>query len=209
MLISINGKQVGGMTEFSLKLELEICGPFLMLVISKYRFSNEGRNQDCQAESQYIRQLDVIANDDRRLDWTDIGANIGGFDSLPGDATPPLLHDDIGYTISQHIETDQVLNTIIAASSNEPSVADDSIVTTSTENDGSTTAFELIINESIRGKTIDPSSSLNELDKQIHEQTSIISTTEECVQGSTGVTNNVTGPNKKTESWQRCKSNAI
>jgi hypothetical protein len=75
MILAINGKRVGGMTVFSVTLELEIGGSELMLAVAKYRFPKDMENEISKSESSILNQLDSIANDDRILDWIDIFSN--------------------------------------------------------------------------------------------------------------------------------------
>jgi PHD-finger len=73
MIIEINGKRVGGMTMFSAVLELQIAGPRLTLLVSRYKFTNELQQQLSAEESSQTAAVDYFINEDRRLDWNDIG----------------------------------------------------------------------------------------------------------------------------------------
>ena len=72
LLVAVNGKSVGGMTETGLGIELDQSGPDLILVVSRYKFAAEIQNSTAQAEQSYLKEVDTAINDDRRLSWTDI-----------------------------------------------------------------------------------------------------------------------------------------
>jgi hypothetical protein len=57
MIICINGKSVGNMTLPELQIELEVCGPELVLVLSRFDINNESTTLE-----------------DLAMDWNDIGA---------------------------------------------------------------------------------------------------------------------------------------
>ena len=65
MVISINGKAVGGMTEPEFQIELEVCGPEIMLVVSRLDISGE----DFEMGGQDDNPLGVMA-----MDWNEVGA---------------------------------------------------------------------------------------------------------------------------------------
>ena len=60
MIICINGKSIGSMTMPELQIELDVCGPELMLVVSRF---------DIQENTQ-----DSTTLEDLSMDWNDIGA---------------------------------------------------------------------------------------------------------------------------------------
>lgn len=60
---------------FSVSLELELCGPQLTLLISRYKFASEVQEKIKFAETRYLKALDNILNDSYRLDWADIGSS--------------------------------------------------------------------------------------------------------------------------------------
>jgi hypothetical protein len=72
MLIAVNGKGVGGMTTTGVEIELEVSGPDLVLLVSRYKFADEIRESIHQAEQAYLQTVDAVINDDRLLGWTDI-----------------------------------------------------------------------------------------------------------------------------------------
>jgi len=91
MIIAVNDKRVGGMTVNGLEIELEISGPVIGLVVSRYKHAAEVEEQIRQAEASYREAIDKALNDNRRLGWVDIGVRAGGessnLDSSRGHAT--------------------------------------------------------------------------------------------------------------------------
>ncbi|KAL7539465.1 hypothetical protein ACHAXR_010606 [Thalassiosira sp. AJA248-18] len=59
MIICINGKSIGSMTMPELQIELDVCGPELMLVVSRFDIQE---NRDC------------TTLEDLAMDWNEIGA---------------------------------------------------------------------------------------------------------------------------------------
>jgi hypothetical protein len=74
MIVSINGKHVGGMSEAGFEIEVEISGPELVLLVSRYKFASKVQDRIQEAERSYIDAIDKVINDERLLGWTDIGA---------------------------------------------------------------------------------------------------------------------------------------
>jgi len=75
MLIAVNGKRVGGMTQSGLEIELEISGPIISLVVSRYKYVSQVDERMRKAEQSYLNAVDQALNDERRLDWVDLGAS--------------------------------------------------------------------------------------------------------------------------------------
>jgi hypothetical protein len=73
MVVAINGKVVGGMTEFGVELELELSGPALILVISRYKHSEEVAKKFASTERQILQVMDTAARDARLIGWLEIG----------------------------------------------------------------------------------------------------------------------------------------
>lgn len=72
MIMAVDGKEVGGMTEESFKLALELAGSELVLVVSRYKcYSEESEVQ----ERRFLSNVDKHINDQNRLHWADIGAS--------------------------------------------------------------------------------------------------------------------------------------
>jgi hypothetical protein len=74
MIVSINGKHVGGMSEAGFEIEVEISGPELVLLVSRYKFASKVQDRIQEAERSYLDAIDKVINDERLLGWTDIGA---------------------------------------------------------------------------------------------------------------------------------------
>eukprot|EP00980_Cylindrotheca_fusiformis_P006715 scaffold1398_cov116-Cylindrotheca_fusiformis.AAC.32 len=73
MILSINGKLVGGMTEDGVEIELATCGPSLLLVVSRYKHASLVQRKFVNVERRMLRAIDSAARDDRVLGWTEIG----------------------------------------------------------------------------------------------------------------------------------------
>jgi hypothetical protein len=65
MIVSVNGKSVGGMTEAEFQIELDLCGAEVLLVVSKLDLDKESFGLCGKPE----KSLGDIA-----MDWNDIGA---------------------------------------------------------------------------------------------------------------------------------------
>lgn len=102
MIIEINGKRVGGMTMCSVMVELEITGPRLTLLISRYKFANELQQQLSTEDATQNAAVDYCINDDRRLDWNDIGLVLcdtkascnDNYDDIPDESVEMTCHED-------------------------------------------------------------------------------------------------------------------
>jgi hypothetical protein len=72
MILAINGKEVGGMTEVGLEIEMETCGVEMTLTISRYRFPS--RVGKCIAEIQNgtWAALEYSLQDKRNLGWCEL-----------------------------------------------------------------------------------------------------------------------------------------
>lgn len=73
MVLSVNGKLVGGMTELQLDIELEISGSHLILVVSRYKHAKHARKKFLEVERRILNVMDSAARDDRLIGWTEIG----------------------------------------------------------------------------------------------------------------------------------------
>jgi hypothetical protein len=65
MIISVNGRSVGGMTLAEFQIELDICGPEVMLVVSRYDVNKEVVDSCTHGENSLSEM---------GMDWNDIGA---------------------------------------------------------------------------------------------------------------------------------------
>jgi hypothetical protein len=73
MIVMVNGKTVGGMTEVGLELELETSGPILLLTVSRYKHAKAAAKQFAAMERQMLQVMDSAARDTRLLGWQEIG----------------------------------------------------------------------------------------------------------------------------------------
>ena len=73
MIIAVNGKQTGGMSEDCLQIELDVSGQELLLVVARYKFPVEIQSREKQEEMSCLREIDASMNDERLLDWTQLG----------------------------------------------------------------------------------------------------------------------------------------
>lgn len=78
MILAVNGKLTGGMTEECFQIELAVSGQDLLLLISRYKYPLEIRSNEKQQEISMLREIDAAMNDERLLHWTHQGANHGG-----------------------------------------------------------------------------------------------------------------------------------
>jgi hypothetical protein len=83
MIVSVNGKHVGGMSEAGFEIEVEISGPELVLLVSRYKFASKVKDRIKEAERSYLDAIDNVINDERLLGWTDIGATNTTISSEP------------------------------------------------------------------------------------------------------------------------------
>ena len=88
MIVAINGKPVGGMTEAGLELELELSAPHLLLAVSRYRHADKVAKQFAEMERKMLDIMDRAARDDRLMGWREIG---NGIESRPLDAGASVL----------------------------------------------------------------------------------------------------------------------
>jgi hypothetical protein len=88
MILCVNGRAVGGMTEFGVRLELETSGEQLLLLVSRYKFSLAVHHREVKAEKRDLELLDRDLNDDRLMDWVELGEGktvaVDGGDDVPG-----------------------------------------------------------------------------------------------------------------------------
>ncbi len=66
MILCMNGKIVGGMTEFEFQIEMDLCGPTMMLVVSRFDV----------VESAVATHEQNSGLGDLAMDWNDIGAGV-------------------------------------------------------------------------------------------------------------------------------------
>jgi len=80
MIIAVNGKLVGGMTETGLELELMLAAPNLLLVVSRYKHADQAAREYAEMERAMLDIMDSSARDNRLLGWREIGC---GSEPLP------------------------------------------------------------------------------------------------------------------------------
>ena len=79
MLLVVNGREVGGMTELELELELLNCGQYLVLGIAKYNLRDQMKAQIFEVDRKVLQSLDSDVGNDRYLiEWQEIG--MGDYD---------------------------------------------------------------------------------------------------------------------------------
>ena len=77
MVVLINGKPVGGMTEVGLELELEMSAPNLLLGVSRYKHAQKVARRFAEMERKMLDFMDRAARDDRLMGWREIGCANG------------------------------------------------------------------------------------------------------------------------------------
>jgi hypothetical protein len=87
MIMMINGKIVGGVSEVEFNLELEMNSPNLILGISKYKHAETVEQNYRILELQLLHHQDSVARDTRMIGWQEIG--IGSVPTAP--VRTPLL----------------------------------------------------------------------------------------------------------------------
>jgi hypothetical protein len=77
MILSMNGKSIGGMTELGAGIELDVCGRHLELVVSRYK-NRVGATRQLVTKERHEREsfYDAI-NDRSRLDWYEVNPHSG------------------------------------------------------------------------------------------------------------------------------------
>jgi hypothetical protein len=71
MLLTLNAKNIGGMTTEELEIELETCGSVLQLTVSRYKRSTLAKKAVDHAERRVLDQVDNLLNDKYNLEWID------------------------------------------------------------------------------------------------------------------------------------------
>lgn len=73
MILLINNKRVGLLNEQTFDLELELSGPVLTLVVSRYKHAASTSAQLAASEQHMLRALDASCEDPRAMGWHEIG----------------------------------------------------------------------------------------------------------------------------------------
>lgn len=115
MILSINGKLVGGLTEVGVALELESCGPNLLLVVSRYKHAKLVQRRFVEVERQMLHAVDSAARDGRILGWIEVG-------NAKADQPEPF-----GSSVENPLEPDVSLNEHLSCTSTaiDPDAAQD------------------------------------------------------------------------------------
>jgi hypothetical protein len=75
MIVAVNGKSVGGLTETALEMELETGGTELILLVSRYKKAERVARRVHDAEQRHLSSFDQGINDENLLHWADLGAS--------------------------------------------------------------------------------------------------------------------------------------
>ena len=86
MVLMVNGRVVGGMTEAGLELELELSGRSLHLVVAQYKHSPGTARQLATLEMEMTAVMDQDMCDDRVVGWREIG--YGTLETMPMSQPP-------------------------------------------------------------------------------------------------------------------------
>ena len=69
IILSVNGLDVGGMTELGLEVELEVSGPDILIAVSRYRFPSFDHQNAAAKEYASLKVFDEIQGDKKALGW--------------------------------------------------------------------------------------------------------------------------------------------
>ena len=110
MIMMINGKIVGGMSEVEFNLELEMNSPNLILGISKYKHVETVERNFTILEQQLLHHQDSVARDNRMIGWQEIGT--GSVPTAP--VRTPLLAErrieDVSLTTQDEFGSDDAVD---------------------------------------------------------------------------------------------------
>ena len=87
MVLSVNGRNIGGMTELGLEVELEISGPIVQVAVSRYRFDTSYRQDAEEKEEAELQVLEEMLGDKTELGWHEVALT----DFPQDDCVPRLL----------------------------------------------------------------------------------------------------------------------
>ena len=73
MLLMINGRLVGGMTEVGLEVELELSGHVMYLAVAQYKHARITSSQRASLEMRLTSTVDEALRDERVVGWREIG----------------------------------------------------------------------------------------------------------------------------------------
>ena len=142
MIVTINGKVVGGMTQVGVEIELETCGPRLILGLSRYRHADDVAKAFAATEHEMLAIMDSAAKDNRLIGWLEVGnakppprpaaANEKSSDQDDGDVEK--LGDDRAESSAQ---------------GDQPATADADIIDISNDEEDSTADFHVMEDEKL------------------------------------------------------------
>lgn len=89
MLLMVNGRLVGGMTEVGLEVELELSGQVMYLAVAQYKHARITSSQRASLEMQVTSATDEALRDERVVGWREIG--YGEHASLPLDYSSRVI----------------------------------------------------------------------------------------------------------------------
>jgi hypothetical protein len=87
MIVAVNGRRVGGMMRTEFEYELDISGPNLMLVLSRYKYAESIEDRLRAAEARYQEAFDSVVNDPRRIGCVELVAGAAS-QSMPAQIRP-------------------------------------------------------------------------------------------------------------------------
>ena len=73
IILSVNGKLVGGMNVHSLDAVLKSCTSKLVLVVARYLHARDLKNRRGVLEANQFQKIDLLINDKQGLEWVDYG----------------------------------------------------------------------------------------------------------------------------------------
>ena len=72
LVLSVNGSDIGGMTELGLEVELDISGPDILLAISRYRFAAREERKSNAKEEATLASFEEKLGDKKQLGWHEL-----------------------------------------------------------------------------------------------------------------------------------------
>ena len=73
MILLVNGKQVGGMSQGEVDAEIEASGRVLLLAVSRYKHARDAARKIAAIEQQVLGAIDSAARDRQVLGWMEVG----------------------------------------------------------------------------------------------------------------------------------------
>jgi hypothetical protein len=159
MILTINGKEVGGMTEVGLQLELETSGVELIVAVSRYRFPNLISQINVAHQNSIWLDLDEKIGDKRVVSWSELNLasdnqmndeielrsrEIALMDGAPKRAQKPILSNLDNWGACSKNELLGILkqDSKTIYDTNELAIVDQSITSSEDNNSSKETRFE-------------------------------------------------------------------